>query len=233
MYFINLSVEYRFFKKFNDIPFKNTSICSNTIVFCNLQIKLKESTNVIIIQEEVDVALKQMSFFSNNTSDSNRQMFCQLFDGLTMRKKTKGYRQRIRNARMTICGTSTGVLLPPILQDFLKHVMTDEVIVRCLFLVLGYQQYLRQEHVDPKPNIPTIAQMLLATTILGRRQYIYSNEAQSVLDNYIEELTKQTSEANSSRITSFLAKQATQITRISALTQIIDLLPTIIREVNM
>ena len=188
---------------------------------------------MIIIQEEVDVALKQMSFFSNNTPDSSRQMFCQLFDGLTMIKKTKGYRQRIRNARMTICGSSAGVLLPPILQDFLKHVMTDGVIVRCLFLVLGYQQYLRQQHVDPNPNIPTIAQMLLATTILGRRQYIYSNEAQSALDNYIEELTKQASEANSSRITSFLAKQATQITRISALTQIIDLLPTTIREVNM
>ena len=75
--------------------------------------------------------------------------------------------------------------------------------------------------------------MLLATTILGRRQYIYSNEVQSALDNYIEELAKQASEANSSRITPFLAKQATQITRISALTQIIDLLPTIIREVNM
>ena len=145
-------------------------------------------------------------------------MFCQLFDGLIMKKKTKGHRQRIRNARMAICGTITGVLLPPILQDFLKHVMTDEVIVRCLFLVLGYQQYLRQQHVDPNPNIPTIAQMLLATTILGRRQYIYSNEAQSAVDNYIEELTKQASEANSSRITSFLAKQATQITRISALT---------------
>jgi hypothetical protein len=37
----------------------------------------------------VDVALKQMSFFSNNSPDSGRQMFCQLFDGLTMRKKNK------------------------------------------------------------------------------------------------------------------------------------------------
>jgi hypothetical protein len=188
---------------------------------------------VIIIQEEVDVALKQMSFFSNNAPDSSRQMFCQLFDGLTMRKKTKGYRQRIRNARMTICGTSTGVLLPPILQDFLKHVMTDGVVVRCLFLVLGYQQYLRQQHVDPSINMPTIAQILITIVILGRRQYVYSDEAQQLLDNYIEELSKQASEANSSRITSFLAKQRGQITRITALTQIIDLLPSIIQNVNV
>ncbi|CAF1008768.1 unnamed protein product [Rotaria sordida] len=195
--------------------------------------QLKESTNIIIIQEEVDVALKQMSFFSNNTPDSSRQMFCQLFDGLTMRKKTKGYRQRIRNARMTICGTSTGVLLPPILQDFLKHVMTDGVVVRCLFLVLGYQQYLRQQHVDPNQNMPTVAQMLMAMLILGRRQYVYSHEAQLLLDSYIEELSKQASEANSSRITSFLAKQAIQVTRISTLTQIIDLLPSIIEHANI
>ena len=35
----------------------------------------------------------------------------QVFDGFTLRKKTKGYRQKIRHKRMTICGTSTGVLL--------------------------------------------------------------------------------------------------------------------------
>src|SRR4051794_8139668 len=107
-----------------------------------------------------------MSFFSNNAPDSGRQMFCQLFDGLTMRKKTKGYRQKIRNARMTICGTSTGVLLPPILQDFLKHVMTDGVVVRCLFLVVTYQQYARAEQHNPTKNSPTIAQLLMAITLL-------------------------------------------------------------------
>ena len=42
---------------------------------------------MILIQEEIDVALKQMSFFSNNTRNSNRQTLCQLFDGLTMPKK--------------------------------------------------------------------------------------------------------------------------------------------------
>ena len=137
-----------------------------------------------------------MSFFSTNTPDSNRQMFCQLFHGFTMRKKTKGYQQKIRNARMTICGASTGVLLPPVLQDFLKHVMTDGVVVRCLFLVLGYQQYLRQQHVDTNFNMPTIAQLLLTITVLGRRQYVYSQEAQQMIDTYIEELTKQAREAN-------------------------------------
>jgi hypothetical protein len=174
-----------------------------------------------------------MSFFSNNTPDSGRQMFCQLFDGLTMRKKTKGYRQKIRNARMTICGTSTGVLLPPILQDFLKHVMTDGVVVRCLFLVLGYQQYTRKP-VDNLPiTMPTITQLLMAATILGRRKYVYSDEAQVLIDNHIEQLTKQASAANSSRITSFLAKQSSLLTRISALTQIIDLLPTIMEHLNL
>lgn len=188
---------------------------------------------MIIIQEELDVALKQMSFFSNNTPDSNRQMFCQLFDGLTMRKKTKGYRQTIRNARMTICGTSTGVLLPPILQDFLKHVMTDGAVVRCLFMVLAYRKYLRDHHSDPNFNLPSIAQILMTVLILGKRQYIYSNEAQLLLDNYIEGISQQASEADSSRITSFLAKQASQITRITALTQIIDLLPVIMESIDV
>ena len=174
-----------------------------------------------------------MSFFSSNTPDSGRQLFCQLFDGLTILRKTKGYRQRIRNTRMTICGTSTGVLLAPTLFDFPKHIMTDGVMMICLFLVLSYQQYLRQYHVDPDSNISNIAQMLMTRVILGRRQYIYSVEAQVILDNYIEGIPKQASEANFSRITSFLAKQAAQITRITAVTQIIDILPINLEKVNM
>ncbi|CAF3895281.1 unnamed protein product, partial [Rotaria sp. Silwood1] len=75
--------------------------------------------------------------------------------------------------------------------------------------------------------------LLLTITILGRRHYVFCDEAQKLLDNYIEELTKQACEADSCRITSFLAKQPIQIIRISALTQIIDLLPTIIQHVNI
>ncbi|CAF1517655.1 unnamed protein product, partial [Rotaria sordida] len=111
--------------------------------------------------------------------------------------------------------------------------MTDGIVVRCLFLVLRYQQYLRQQHIDPNPNFPTIAQMFLVIVPLGRRQYIYSDEAQLLLDNYIDELSKQASEADSSRMTSFLAKQPSQITRITALTQIIDLLPSFIQHINI
>ena len=82
-----------------------------------------------------------MAFLSNTTPDTGRQMFCQLYDGFSMKKKTNGYRQKIRNTRMTICGSSTGVLLPPVLQEFLKHVMTDGVVVRCLFMVLHCKKY--------------------------------------------------------------------------------------------
>ena len=134
---------------------------------------------------------------------------------------------------MTICGTSTRVLLPPILQDFLKHAMTSGVLVRCLFLVLGYQQYLRKERIDINAAMPTIAQLLLNVVVLGRREYVYCKEALETIERYIEQLTKQVREANSCRITSFLAKQTTLIVRISALTQIIDLLPSIIQHVNM
>ena len=196
-------------------------------------IKLKESTNILVIQEEVDVVLKQMSFFSNNPADSNRQLFCQLFDGLTMTKKTKGYRLKIRNARMTVCGTSTGVLLPPILQDYLKHVMTDGADVRCLFLVLPYRPYLREHHIDPNLNLPTIAQMLMAIVVLGKRQYIYTDQAQVILDNYIKGISQQATETDAKRIKSFLAKQASQVTRITALIQIIDLLPLIFEDIHM
>ena len=134
---------------------------------------------------------------------------------------------------MTICRTNTGVSVPPIWQDFLKHAMTEIVVVRCLFLLLGYQQYLRQPYVDIQPNILTSAQILMITLILGRRQYVYLDVAKELLDNYIEELSKQESEANSSRVTSFLWKEATQITRISALTQIFHLLSSIIEHVNV
>ena len=185
------------------------------------------------MQEEIDVALKQMSFFTTNALNTSRQMFCQLFDGLTLRKKTKGYRQKIRHARMTICGTSTGVLLPPILQDFLKHVMTDGVVVRCLFLVLSYRSYLREDHVEPDLTMPSIAQLFMAVVALGRRQFVFSAQSQKRLDDYIENLAKQASQSTSPRITSFLAKQASQVTRITALTQMIDLLPSIIQLVHM
>ena len=174
-----------------------------------------------------------MAFLSNTTPDTGRQMFCQLYDGFSMKKKTNGYRQKIRNTRMTICGSSTGVLLPPVLQEFLKHVMTDGVVVRCLFMVLGYHQYLRKQHTQRDPTIPTIAQLMLAVVVLGQHKYVYSDVAQTTLDKYIEELSVQTNNATSPRIASFLAKQATHVIRISALTQIIDLLPTIIERVNM
>jgi hypothetical protein len=174
-----------------------------------------------------------MSFFVNNSPDSGRQLFCQLYDGLTLRKKTKGYRQKIRNARLNICGSSTGVLLPPILQDFLKHVMTDGAVLRCLFMVLTYQQYTRSLNVLSTRNTPTISQLLLAIVLLTRRKYLYTNEAEKLLDNYIDDLDKQKASANASRLKSFLAKQAAQIQRISALTQIIDLLPSIMQHVNV
>ncbi|CAF1066449.1 unnamed protein product [Adineta ricciae] len=195
--------------------------------------QLKQSTNIIIIQEELDIALKQMGFFSTNTQDSSRQLFCQLYDGLNMRKKTKGYSQRIRDARMTICGTSTGVLIPPILQEFLKHVMVDGAVVRCLFLVLSYRPYLREHHTDPNLTLPTLAQLLMAIYILGKRQYLYSEESQVKLDTYIERISQQATESDLPRITSFLAKQPAQITRITALTQVIDLLPSIFENIQI
>ena len=74
---------------------------------------------------------------------------------------------------------------------------------------------------------------MLAVVVLGQHKYVYSDVAQTTLDKYIEELSVQTNNATSPRIASFLAKQATHVIRISALTQIIDLLPTIIERVNM
>ncbi|CAF1540692.1 unnamed protein product [Adineta ricciae] len=155
--------------------------------------QLQQSTNAIIIQEEIDVALKQMNVFDNDAPDSNppasiplelesdlnfevkfRSLIlshfrCQLHDGLNMRKKTKGYQQKIRNARMTICGNSTGVLLSPVLQDFLKHVMTDGVIVRCPFLVLSKRPYLHQHHIDPNLTLPSVTQMLMTVFLKGEK----------------------------------------------------------------
>lgn len=188
---------------------------------------------MIIIQEEIDVALKQMSFFSSNALNTSRQMFCQLFDGLTMRKKTKGYRQKIRNGRMTICGTSTGVLLPAVLHEFVKHVMTDGVVVRCLFMVLAYRTYVRDEHLEIDQSMPTIAQMLLAIVVLGRRQLLFSSESEKILDTYVENLSKQANESRTPLLTSFLAKQPGQVTRLAGLVQLIDLLPTVFNRIRM
>lgn len=134
---------------------------------------------------------------------------------------------------MTLCGTSTGVLLPPILKDFLKHVMIDGVVSRCLFMVIGYRQYLRENYNEKSSNFPTIAQILLTATILGRRQYVYSSEAQRLIDNYTNDLTKQAEETTSSQIGAFLAKQPLLILRISALTHIIDIIPKILQNIKM
>ena len=123
--------------------------------------------------------------------------------------------------------------MPPILQEFLRHVMVDGAVVRCLFLVLSYRPYLREHHMDPDLNLPTLAQLLMATYILGKRQYVYSDKSQEKLDTYIERLSQQATESDSPRITSFLAKQAAQITRMTALTQVIDLLPSIFDNIQM
>ncbi|CAF1493180.1 unnamed protein product, partial [Rotaria sp. Silwood1] len=85
-------------------------------------------------------------------------------------------------------------------------------------------------HNEEKLIVSTSGQ---SNTNIDRRYYVFCGEAQKLLDNYIEELTKQACEADSSRITSFLAKQPIQVIRISALTQIIDLLPTVIQHVNI
>lgn len=69
--------------------------------------------------------------------------------------------------------------------------------------------------------------------LLGKRKYTYSDKAQELLDTLINDLNKQALEANTSRLTSFFAKQASQITRITALTQIIDLIPLVIQNVNV
>ena len=160
-------------------------------------------------------------------------MFCQLFDGLTMRKKTKGYRQKIRNGRMTICGTSTGVLLPAVLHDLLRHVMTDGVVARCLFMVLTYRNYLHQQHADPDLSMPSIAQMLLAIAVLGSRQFLFTKEAQNLLDNYIENLSKQANESTTPFVTSLLAKQPIQVTRMTALVKMLDILPIVFQHIEM
>ena len=81
--------------------------------------------------------------------------------------------------------------------------------------------------------MPSIAQILMASVVLGRRQYVFSEQSQKLLDGYIDNLAKQAAQASSPRITSFLAKQASQVTRITALTQIIDILPIIIQHVRM
>lgn len=174
-----------------------------------------------------------MSFFSNATLDSNRQMFCNLYDGYTLRKKTKSYRQKLRNTRMTMCGSSTGVLLPPVLHDFLKHVIPDGVIVRCLFIVLGYHEYLREQYAEQNLNMPTIAQLMLAVVLLGQHQYFFNQDAQIILDNYTNQFIKKAHNAQSLLMASFFAKQPSQVLRMCAITQIIDLLPFIIERVSM
>ena len=151
-----------------------------------------------------------MSFFSSNALNNSRQMFCQLYDGLTMRKKTKGYRKIIGNGRMTICGTSTGVLLPAVLHEFIKDVMTDGVLVRCLFMVLGYRAYVHDEQLEINQSMPTIAQMSLAIVILGRRQLLFSAESEKVLNGYIENLSRQANASTTPLVTFFVAKQAVQ-----------------------
>ena len=77
-------------------------------------------------------------------------------------------------------------------------------------MVLAYRNYFRKDQTESDLSMPTIAQILLATVALGRRQFMFTTESQKVLNKYIENLTKQADEAKIPLLTSFLAKQPTQ-----------------------
>jgi uncharacterized membrane protein YobD (UPF0266 family) len=188
----------------------------------------------MILQEEIDVALNQMGFFySSNTTDTNRQMFCQLFDGMSLRKKTKGYKQRIRQARLNLCGASTGKQLSHVLQESLQYVMTDGVIERCLILVMKYKKFLRHQHQDTDVSLPSIAQMLLVLCAIGSRRIIFSEASLHIVDEYIDQITTRIEYTSSNRLASLLAKQPNQVLKLVGLTQLIDLLPTIIDQISV
>lgn len=173
--------------------------------------------------------------FYFNTGNEGRQLLCSLWEGLDDNKRTKGYRQTIRDSHLTLCGASTGKSFIPLIRECLDDLPTDGVIDRCLILIVPYSRFTR-DLLKPKDlRKPTLAQILLCASILGHRELNFDEEAYDIINSYTDDLTHQaaTFYRTSPRFTSYLAKQPAQVIKICGLMTIIKIITNLLSRLNL
>jgi hypothetical protein len=151
-------------------------------------LQLVQSTDVLVLQEEIDATLYNMGFYVNSGND-DRQLLCSLWEGLDDNKKTKSYRQHVRQSHLTLCGASIGKSFIPLIRECLDDLPTDGFIDRCLILVVPYSRFTRDLLKARDLRKPTITQILLCATILKQRELIFDDDAYNIINACTDDLT--------------------------------------------
>ncbi|CAF2139242.1 unnamed protein product [Rotaria magnacalcarata] len=195
---------------------------------------LIQSTDVLVLQDEIDGTLNNMGFYSTGGNDG-RQLLCSLWEGLDDNKRTKSYRQNIRRAHLTLCGASTGKSFTPLIRECLDDLPTDGVIDRCLILVVPYARFTRDLLKPTDLRKPTISQILMCASILQQRELLFDDDAYNTINAYTDDLTHRAAifYRTSSQFTSYLAKQPAQVIKLCGLMTIIHIVVTVLTRINI
>ncbi|CAF1598152.1 unnamed protein product, partial [Rotaria magnacalcarata] len=195
---------------------------------------LIQSTDVLVLQDEIDGTLNNMGFYSTGGNDG-RQLLCSLWEGLDDNKRTKSYRQNIRRAHITLCGASTGKSFTPLIRECLDDLPTDGVIDRCLILVVPYARFTRDLLKPTDLRKPTISQILMCASILQQRELLFDDDAYNTINAYTDDLTHRAAifYRTSSQFTSYLAKQPAQVIKLCGLMTIIHIVVTVLTRINI
>ncbi|CAF4403940.1 unnamed protein product [Rotaria sp. Silwood2] len=206
----------------------------DTFTTAGLYDQLVQSTNVLVLQEEIDTTLHNMGFYVTSGNDG-RQLLCSLWEGLDDNKKTKSYRQNVRQSHLTLCGASTGKSFIPLIRECLDNLPTDGVIDRCLILVVPYSRFTRDLLKPRDLRKPTISQILLCASLLGQRQLIFDDDAYNAINTYTDDLTHRAaiSYRTSPRFTSYLAKQPPQVIKLCGLMTVVHVIVNILSRLNL
>ncbi|CAM4842150.1 unnamed protein product, partial [Rotaria magnacalcarata] len=206
----------------------------DTFTIAGLYDQLIQSTDVLVLQDEIDGTLNNMGFYSTGGNDG-RQLLCSLWEGLDDNKRTKSYRQNIRRAHLTLCGASTGKSFTPLIRECLDDLPTDGVIDRCLILVVPYARFTRDLLKPTDLRKPTISQILMCASILQQRELLFDDDAYNTINAYTDDLTHRAAifYRTSSQFTSYLAKQPAQVIKLCGLMTIIHIVVTVLTRINI
>ncbi|CAF4515510.1 unnamed protein product [Rotaria sp. Silwood2] len=206
----------------------------DTFTTAGLYDQLVQSTDVLILQEEIDTTLHNMGFYVT-TGNDGRQLLCSLWEGLDDNKKTKSYRQNVSHSHLTLCGASTGKSFIPLIRECLDNLPTDGVVDRCLILAVPYSRFTRDLLKPRNLRKPTISQILLCASLLGQRQLTFDDDAYNTINAYTDDLTHRAAifYRTSPRFTSYLAKQPLQVIKLCGLMTIVHIIVNILSRFNL
>ena len=149
-------------------------------------------------------------------------------------KKTKCYRQHVRQSHSTLCGASTGKPFTALIHECLDDLPTDGVIDRCLILVVPYSRFTRDLLKPRNLKKSTVSQILLCGSFLGARKLLFDDDANAI-NAYTDDLTQRITSfyRTNPRFTSYLAKQPPQVIKLCGLMSIVHILVNMLSHFNL